>query len=79
MKPRPTSSPDFAWLELDDSDLAAECEVDDLDAIDRGGALREAANALLTEASDESRSAAERDIASAALARLYYYAQTVSQ
>ena len=73
------AAPDFAWLELDDSSLVTECEVDDLDAIDRGGALREAANALLTEARDESRSAAERDIANAALARLYSYAQTVSQ
>ncbi len=71
--------PDFAWLELDESGLATECEVDDLDAIDRGGALREAADALLAEARDENRSAAERDVAGAALARLYSYAQTVSQ
>ena len=73
------TTPDFAYLELDDSSLATECEVADLDAIDRGGALREAANALLAEAHDDSRSAAERDIASAALARLYSYAQTVAQ
>ncbi|HKR15887.1 DNA repair exonuclease [Rhizorhapis sp.] len=73
------AAPDFAWLELDDSGLATECEVDDLDAIDRGGALREAANALFAEARDESLSVTERDIASGALARLYSYAQTVSQ
>lgn len=73
------AAPDFAYIALDDSGLATECEVDDLDAIDRGGALREAANALLAEARDERHSAAERDIASAALARLYSYAQTVSQ
>lgn len=69
--------PDFAFLELDDTGLATECEVEDLDLIDRAGALREAANALLTEAGDESRSADDRDIAQAALARLYSYAQAV--
>lgn len=69
---------DFAFLELDDAGLATECEVEDLDQIDRGGALREAANALLTEANDESRSAADRDIARAALACLYSYAQAVA-
>lgn len=72
------ATPDFAYLELDDSGLATECEVADLDAIDRGGALREAANTLLAEAQDDSRSAADRDIAGAALARLYSYAQTVA-
>lgn len=70
--------PDFAVLELDDTGLLTECEVEDLDQIDRAGALREAAEALLAEAGDESRSAAEREIARAALARLYSYAQTVS-
>jgi DNA repair exonuclease SbcCD nuclease subunit len=71
--------PDFAWLEFDDSGLATECEVGDLDAIDRGGALREAANVLLAETHDQNLSADERNIAGAALARLYSYAQTVSQ
>ena len=73
------AAPDFASLQLDDSGLATECEVDDLDAIDRGGALRGATDALLDEARDDSRSAVDRDIASAALARLYSYAQAVSQ
>jgi len=72
------ATPDFAFLELDDTGLVTECEVDDLDQIDRAGALREAANALLAEARDESRSAADRDIARAALARLYSYAQAVA-
>ncbi len=72
------AAPDFAFLELDDAGLATECEVDDLDQIDRAGALREAANALLAESRDESRSAADRDIARAALARLYSYAQAVA-
>lgn len=73
-----SAAPDFAFLELDDAGLVTECEVEDLDQIDRAGALREAADALLAEAGDESRSAAEREIARAALARLYSYAQMVA-
>lgn len=69
--------PDFAWLDVDDGGLATECEAGDLDAIDRAGALREAADALLAEASDAARSADDRAIAEAALARLYAYAQAV--
>ncbi|RTL96632.1 DNA repair exonuclease [Ancylobacter aquaticus] len=69
------AAPDFAFLELVESGLVTACEADDLDLIDRGGALREAANALLAEAGDASRSAAEREVARAALARLYSYAQ----
>lgn len=72
------AAPDFAWLDLDQSGLAVDCDVDDLDRIDRAGALREAANALLAEADDESRPAAERAIARAALARLYFHAQAVT-
>jgi DNA repair exonuclease SbcCD nuclease subunit len=71
--------PDFAFLELDDTDLAAECEVDDLDGIDRAGALREAADALLAEAGDENRPTGDRAIARAALTRLFSYAQAVSR
>lgn len=72
------AAPDFAYLALDETGLATACEPDDLDRIDRGGALRDAANALLAEAVDESRSAAEREVASAALARLYSYAQAIA-
>ncbi|MFK8251928.1 metallophosphoesterase family protein [Ancylobacter terrae] len=70
--------PDFAHLTLDDGRLVTECEAGDLDAIDRAGALREAANALMAEADDSSRSAEEREIARAALGRLYAYAQAVT-
>lgn len=70
--------PDFAFLELDDTGLTTECEVEDLDLIDRAGALREAANALLAEAGDVNRSATDREVARAALARLYSYAQKVA-
>ncbi len=73
------ATPDFAWLDLDESGLATECEVEDLDRIDRAGALREAADALHAESGDATRSADERAIAAAALARLYGYAQALSQ
>lgn len=71
--------PDFALLDFDDNNLATECEAGDLDAIDRAGALREAADALLAEANDPARSAEDRDIARSALGRLYAYAQAASQ
>ncbi|WP_016747761.1 metallophosphoesterase family protein [Rhizorhabdus wittichii] len=73
------AAPDFAWLDLDETGLVTLCDVEDLDLIDRAGALREAADALFAESADPSRSAADRAIAVAALARLYGYAQQVSQ
>lgn len=72
------AAPDFAFLELDDSGLASECEVEDLDEIDRGGALREAADALAAEAGDDALPAAEREIARAALGRLYSHARATT-
>lgn len=69
------AAPEFAYLTFDADGLATECEVDDLDGIDRAGALREAADALLAESRDEVRSAREREVAQAALSRLYGYAQ----
>lgn len=73
------ASPDFAWLDLHETGLATECDVADLDRIDRAGALRDAADALLAESEDAARSSADRAIAAAALARLYGYVQQVSQ
>jgi hypothetical protein len=70
--------PVFAFMELDEAGLVTECDAEDLDQIDRAGALREAANGLFAEAYDESLSASEREIARAALARLYAYAQEIS-
>lgn len=70
--------PDFAYFHFDDELLATDCEVEDLDAIDRAGALREAAAALLAESRDAARSAEEREVARAALGRLYAYVQTVA-
>ncbi len=73
-----TQRHDFAWLEFSQSDLATECEAGDLDAIDRAGALREAADALLGEGADPTRSGEDRDVAMAALSRLYAYAQAIA-
>ncbi|MBG6120171.1 MULTISPECIES: exonuclease SbcCD subunit D [unclassified Sphingobium] len=73
------SAPDFAWLHLNDEALATECEIGDLDRIDRAGALRDAADVLLAEGEDAGRSSLEREIAMSALARLYGYAERVSQ
>lgn len=66
-------APEFAFLQLDAEALATDCESDDLDAIDRAGALRQAADVLLAESLDEARSAAERQAARDALARLFSY------
>jgi DNA repair exonuclease SbcCD nuclease subunit len=70
-------TPDFAHVELDESGLHTAYEVTDLEDIDRAGALREAADRLFAQAQDSNVSAAERDIAGAALSRLYSYAQQV--
>ena len=70
-----TAAPDFAFLDLDAAGLATACAPDDLDRIDRGGALRAAADALLAESGDLARSAEDREIARAALGRLYSLAQ----
>jgi len=72
------AAPDFAWLEADEAGLETQIEPTALDQIDRAGALRDAADALLTEASDERRSDEDREIAQAALSRLYSYARAVA-
>lgn len=69
------AAPEFAHLELQEDALATDCESDDLDRIDRAGALREAAQALLDESSDETRSTTDRDIAREALVRLFSYSE----
>jgi DNA repair exonuclease SbcCD nuclease subunit len=69
--------PDFGYLAVDDDGLTTECEPEDLDAIDHGGALREAADALLAEAGNDRLSSDERAIAQAALTRLFSLAQAV--
>ncbi|MDS9469417.1 DNA repair exonuclease [Paracoccus sp. MBLB3053] len=63
--------PDFGWFDSDLSALITETRPDDLDQIDRAGALRQAAEALLEEAGDERLTLPQREIANMALARLY--------
>ncbi len=69
--------PDFGWFLADLTALAVEALPEDLDKIDRAGALRQTAETLLAEAGDTSLSQADRDTASAALTRLYSFAQEV--
>ena len=69
------AAPEFALLELLTEGLETECEAGDLDLIDRAGALRQAAEILQLESLDGARTAAEREIARAALVRLFSYAQ----
>lgn len=68
-------APDFGWFEADLAGLATDVGVGDLDLIDRAGALRRAAEALLEEARDPALAQNERDVAGAALARLYALVQ----
>lgn len=72
------AAPDFAHFELDETELATDCESDDLDLIDRAGALRDAAQALLDESADETRSSVERDISREALVRLFTYCEATA-
>ncbi len=65
------ASPDFGYFELDTSGLGTEHELSDLDAIDRAGALRIAAERLAEAAEDTATSERDRQVASAALNRLY--------
>jgi len=65
--------PEFAHLQLDMQALATDCESEDLDLIDRAGALRQAAELLLAESRDENRGLGERNAAREALVRLFSY------
>ena len=66
--------PDLAYLQRDLDDLATAHAPGDLDAIDTGGALRRAAEALLAEATDPARDPEARAVAAAALERLHEFA-----
>lgn len=68
-------APDFGWFASDLAALAVDARPDDLDLIDRAGALRQAAEALMAEACDQSLAQSARDVAASALSRLYAYAQ----
>lgn len=64
---------EFCVLDCDVAALATEYEAADLDAIDRAGALRQAADALHAAATDPARDEAARAVNAAALNRLYGY------
>lgn len=66
---------EFAHFEPRLEPLGTDYAAADLDEIDRAGALRLAAEALMAEAGDPARAAEDRDIAAAALNRLYAYAR----
>jgi hypothetical protein len=65
------TTPDFLHLHADMTGLITDIRTDDLDLIDRAGALRAAAEALLAEADDPARPAPDQAIARAALADLF--------
>ena len=67
-------APEFALLNLLTEGLGTLHNVDDLDAIDHAGAMRLAAERLMTEAGDDRLAEEDRTIAAAALNRLYAYA-----
>lgn len=64
-------SPEFCHFEWNDRNLRTEYQPDDLDEIARSGALRIAADLLKEEADDGDLARDNRDIAEAALTRLY--------
>jgi len=67
--------PDFALLEIDETNLSIICAPTDLDMIDKAGALRVAADELLNEMENPDLPGETRALARAALTRLYYYAE----
>lgn len=69
--------PEFAHVIVETDDLATQCEIGDLDLIDRAGALRQAAETLLGDSVDPARAEDDRAIAVEALARLFSYAEAM--
>jgi hypothetical protein len=66
-------APEFALLDLIANGLGTLHNITDLDAIDQAGAMRLAAERLMAEANDDALAESDRDIAAAALNRLYAY------
>ena len=64
-------APEFGYFELTTEALGLEHEATDLDAIDRAGALRLAADRLSAQAEDAALAERDRAVARAALNRLY--------
>lgn len=61
----------LSWLEVDQSQLTSLVRAEDLDLIDRQGALRAAADALLAASTDQDQTAEDRATASLALDLLF--------
>ncbi len=72
-------APEFAHFDLVTDALGTQYESADLDEIDRGGALRLAANMLKEDAESDALSQEDRDVAADALARLYAYVREASE
>jgi DNA repair exonuclease SbcCD nuclease subunit len=72
-------APDFAHFDLRTDALGTYYEAVDLDEIDRGGALRLAANALMEDAEADALTEKEREVAADALARLYSYVREATK
>lgn len=70
-------APEFALLDLETHGLASDCESADLDMIDRAGALRQAADALFDESTDDRLDENSRSEARAALVRLFSYCEAM--
>jgi hypothetical protein len=68
-------APEFCHFSLETSGLRSEYQLSDLDLIATNGALRAAAEELMRSAEDTGQAQSARDIASAALNRLFAYAQ----
>lgn len=64
-------APEFCHFEWSERQLRTEYQPDDLDEIARSGALRVAADLLKDEADNQDLARSERDVADAALTRLY--------
>tara|TARA_R110002124_G_scaffold65539_1_gene179166 strand:+ start:9935 stop:11089 length:1155 start_codon:yes stop_codon:yes gene_type:complete len=67
------AAPGFAFFDMDMKSLQTEIEASDLSGLDHGGALRHAAEALAQHAQDDSLPQDQRQIAAAALSRLFAY------
>ncbi len=67
-------APDFLSCTSDLSAMMTIQDATDLDQIDRAGALRSVADRLVTEADDQTRTAADRAVSAAALQRLFAFA-----
>ncbi len=79
MRAAEKEDPEFGYFHFSDAELKTEHEPDDLNDIAPRGPLRIAAEALYGEAEDDAKSAEDREVAAAALRRLYGYVTDETQ